>query len=236
MKVAVTGSAGRLGRELLALDWSGAHLLPWTRADAELAQPQPIRDLVRRTRPDVILHCASSTDLVRCETDHQYGWDNIALPAIHVARACAAEGIAMVQVSTDYVFSGNEPVHPIPPTTYLDPVNYYGFCKAVAEGAARSVADHLVVRCTMKARGPWKHPQAPRDMWISHSYHDEVARFLRDAVLAQRRGIAHFGARDVNVYEAAKRERPDVRPVQRSDITTLRLPGDVRLAPGEVAD
>jgi len=229
MKVAVTGASGRLGKELLRRPWAGCELVPLTRADADLSDAEATQRLLQRVRPQVVVHTASATDLVRCERDRQYGWDNIALPALHVAQGCIATGARLVHVSTDYVFSGNEPVHPIPPETRPDPTHYYAVCKVAAEMAARAVPDHLVVRTTMKSREPWKHDAAPQDMWISHSYYDEVAEVLERVTLEGRRGILHFGARDVNVYEFAREGRPTVKPVLRADIKTLQLPGDIRL-------
>lgn len=233
MRVAVTGSNGKLAAELKKLPWGEHEMLWWTRQDADLSKLEPTLALMRHATPDVIIHTAASTDLVRCEQDKQYGWENVALPALHVARGCVETGARLVHVSTDYVFSGEEPVHPIPTWMRPDPLNFYSMCKVAAETAARVVPDHLVIRTTMKARAPWKHPQAPVDMWISHSYFDEVAAFVRKFALTDRHGIVHYGARHVNVYEFAKVDRPDVKPVQRADIKTLVLPRDVRLEVNE---
>lgn len=229
MRIAITGAAGRLAAELLKLDWAPHEILPWTRADADLARWEDAARVFARDEPALVIHTAASTDLARCEEDKEYAWENVALPAIHVARACNARGSKLVHVSTDAVFSGEEPVHPIPSSMRPDPINYYGVCKLAAESAARAVPDHLVVRTTMKARGPWKHPQAPTDMWISHSYVDEVAAYLRKVAVGDRTGVVHFGVRHVNVFEFARIDRPDVKPVLRADIKTLRQPRDLRL-------
>lgn len=229
MRVAVTGATGRLGRELCALDWGEHRVLPWSRTDANLTDARAVHALFVRDAPDVVVHTAAWTDVAGCEKDKQRAWDNVALAAVHVARACADRGARLVHVSTDYVFSGEEPEHPIPVATRPDPVNYYALCKVAAEAAARVVPDHLVVRTTMKARGPWKHPVALTDMWISHSYFDEVAAFLRDVATSQRQGIVHFGVRDVNVFEMARVDRPDVRPTTRREVASVPLPGDIRL-------
>lgn len=229
MRVAVTGAAGRLGRELQALDWGAHTLLPWTRKDADLTDAREVQMLFLRDAPDVVVHAAAWTDVAGCEKDKQRAWENIALATVHVARACADRGVRLVHVSTDYVFSGEESEHPIPVATRPDPINYYALCKVAAEAAARVVPDHLVVRTTMKARGAWKHHVAPTDMWISHSYFDEVADFLREVATLEQRGIVHFGVRDVNVFEMARADRPDVRGVAREELTSVPLPGDIRL-------
>lgn len=228
--IAITGAAGRLGKLLLEQDWNEEEVVGWIREKhTDLSREDGAFWLFDRYVPRLVIHCASATDLVRCEKDRQYCWDNVAMPAINVARACVAYGIRLVHVSTDYIFSGDEPTHPIPPETRPDPVNYYAMAKVAAESAARVVPNHLIFRTTMKERGPWKHQQAPTDMWMSHSYYDEVAPLLRDAALSSRVGIMQSGVRDINVYDFAKLERPDVEPVLRADIKDLRLPGDIRM-------
>ena len=230
MKVAITGSAGRLGRALQQVPWpAGITLLPWTRADADLSKPEQASALFARAAPDVVVHLASSTDLVRCERDRAFAWENVALPALHVVRGCLATGARLVHLSTDYVFSGREAVHPIPAETAPDPTHAYAVCKVAAELAARAVPDHCVVRTSLKAPGPWKHAQAPVDMWQSILFYDEAAPLVRDLALSRRQGVVHLPGRDVNVFEYAASTRADVKPVKRADIGTLVLPGDVRL-------
>jgi dTDP-4-dehydrorhamnose reductase len=232
MRVAITGAGGRLGKALQAVDWPAhVQLLPWTRSDADLADEGAALALLHRAMPDVVVHAASATDVSRCEREKQWAWENVALPALHVARGCIAAKARMVHLSTDYVFSGAEEQHPIPPQARPDPLHYYAFCKAAAEMAARAVSDHLVVRGSLKERGPWKHPKAPDDMAQTITFYDEAAPQLRDLALGPARGIAHLRGRDVNVFEHAASTRPDVQRVQRKDIGALRLPGDVRLGP-----
>ena len=210
MRVALTGAEGRLGRALQAVDWPAhVRLLPWTRADADLADEAATLGLFHRARPHVVIHAASATDVGRCEREKQWAWDNIALATLHVARGCLQGGARLVHLSTDYVFSGEEPEHPIPPSMRPDPTHYYAVCKVAAEVAARAVPDHLVVRGSLKERGPWKHPQAPEDMWQTLTFYDEAAPQVRDLALGEARGIAHLKGRDVNVFEYAASTRPD---------------------------
>lgn len=230
MRVAITGAAGRLGRALRAVPWpADVELLPWTRGDADLADEPAAARLLDRVKPRVVIHAAAATDLARCERDKQFAWENVALPALHVARGCIRVGARMVHMSTDYVFSGEEPARPIPPSARPEPLHYYAFCKAASEMAARAVPDHLVVRCSLKDRGPWKHAQAPQDMWQTITYYDEAAPLLRDLALGGRQGVVHLPGHAINVYEYARSTRPDVRPVRRADLGAVRLPGDVRL-------
>ena len=57
--------------------------------------------------------------------------------AANLARASAASGAVLVQVSTDYVFAGDAQT-PYPVDAALSPVNAYGRTKAAAEWAVRA--------------------------------------------------------------------------------------------------
>ena len=56
-----------------------------------------------------------------------------------IAEACAARGLPLVHISTDYVFSGLAGT-PYPPTNATDPVNYYGASKLAGEEAIKATA------------------------------------------------------------------------------------------------
>src|SRR6185436_528376 len=65
---------------------------------------------------------------------------------LHLARACEEVGAALVQISTDYVFTGPGPA----PFTEADPPrppNVYGVSKLAGEAFARAYCErHFVVR------------------------------------------------------------------------------------------
>lgn len=227
-KVAINGANGRLGSELLKLKWN-LDVVGWTRKDADLSKENEVEKLVSSEMPDIIIHTASATDLVKCENDRQYSWKNIVLPTINIVKQCNRWGIKLAHISSNYVFSGEEPIKPIPIETAPNPLNVYGFGKSVSEAVVMTLKNYAIIRLSVKDKGPWKHDKAPTDMWQTICHYDEAAEYIQKVVMNDEKGIMHFGTKNINVFEYAKSTKPDVQPITRNQIKTLKLPGDIRL-------
>jgi dTDP-4-dehydrorhamnose reductase len=145
----VTGATGSLGRVVYrraaAAGWDVVGTYVADRVDPpgdrlDIRDPEAVRALLRRVRPDVVIHTASGRD--------RDDWRATADGAAHVAVAAAAAGIRLVHVSSDAVFSGRA-VH-YDEDALPDPVNRYGAAKAAAETAVRAVhPDAAVVRTSI---------------------------------------------------------------------------------------
>lgn len=145
-RILVTGADGQLGRSLRALAEQRpgeAHYaflnrsqLDITRADAVAARldAHPIDRLINAAAYTAVDRAATGPDLSRAI--------NADAPGL-LAHACAARGIRLLHVSTDYVFDGrlDRPYRESDPTT---PLNTYGRGKlegerAVLDADARAV-------------------------------------------------------------------------------------------------
>ena len=86
---------------------------------------------------DVVFNCAAATNVDGCEADEAAAARVNADGPENLAVACAHTGARLVHVSTDYVFSGNEPGERVEgdPT---GPVSAYGRTKL--EGECRALA------------------------------------------------------------------------------------------------
>lgn len=144
MRVAVTGSGGRLGRALVAAladaPFTGlAGPMAWTRPDYDLDDPDGAARLVARDRPEVVVHAAAWTDVDGCARDPDLAMRRNAAATGELARVCAAAGLDLVVVSTNEVFDGartdRRGYRPDDPPA---PANPYGTSKLAGEAAARS--------------------------------------------------------------------------------------------------
>ena len=143
--ILVFGGNGQLGRELFraAADRHVA-LQALTRAETDMADAAAVAAAVKRLQPDLVVNAAAYTNVDGAEShDAEARRGNELGPGV-LAAACAAAGIAMLHVSTDYVFDGSkdgayresDPVHPI---------NAYGRSKAAGEEAVRRALDRYVI-------------------------------------------------------------------------------------------
>jgi dTDP-4-dehydrorhamnose reductase len=143
MRVAVTGSTGRLGSALLRTladaPFTGpAGPLGWTRADFDLDDPAGLPDVLERDRPEVVIHTAAWTDVDGCARDPDLAMRRNAVATGRLAIACAERGIDLLTVSTNEVFDGTRTDRrPYAPDDEVSPANAYGASKAAGEQAAR---------------------------------------------------------------------------------------------------
>jgi len=88
---------------------------------------------------DRAVNCAALADVDACETDPRRSRAvNAAWPG-RLAAACAARGVPLCHVSTDYVFDGPDP--PYAESDATDPLGVYGETKPAGERAVRDAAD-----------------------------------------------------------------------------------------------
>lgn len=155
MKILITGACGLLGSHLAALlsqkySVVGTDRHPWwgdqpvTLVPCELTDPSSMEDLVRKTDPDCVIHCAAMTNVDLCEKDSAMAFavnaDVTRRLALAVSRRCR-----FVYISTDGLFQGNKPMvtEEEPP----QPRTVYGKSKWQGEREVRFAFErYLIVR------------------------------------------------------------------------------------------
>jgi dTDP-4-dehydrorhamnose reductase len=142
MRVAVTGSTGRLGQALVrALEdapFTGPQgPIAWTRSDVDLDAPEGIAGSLDRDHPEVVVHTAAWTDVDGCARDPDLALRRNGIATGVLARACAERGLDLVVVSTNEVFDGARTDGTgYGPDDEPGPVNPYGASKLAGERAA----------------------------------------------------------------------------------------------------
>lgn len=84
---------------------------------------------------DYVIHCAASTDTAAIEKNPEKHYKVNCLGTKNIARNCAANGIKLIFISSDYVFSENS--NAVNGRLQEFPVNQYGLQKLVAEQFAK---------------------------------------------------------------------------------------------------
>ncbi|OLV19293.1 SDR family oxidoreductase [Deinococcus marmoris] len=233
MKVLLTGGGGRLGTELRALlPGLGAETLAPTSAELDITDGVQVMDVVRRERPDVIVHAAAYTDVGGAEKNRERCWAVNVEGTRNMAHSANTVGAKLVQISTDYVFSGDRGNYHEDDTPG-PVVNFYALSKLVAEEAARAAQRHLILRTSFRPR-EFQYPVAYSDVFTGQDYVDIIAPMIGLAVrhsLEIENRVLHIATQRKSVYELALRRRPDVREGTRAEAGVM-LPGDVSLNTG----
>ena len=108
MRIAVTGTTGRVGKAL-ARHFAAEHeVIPLPRATVDLTSPG-LRAALEELEFDLLLNPAGLTSLEQCEDDPRLARQvNAGAPA-EMARFCRDRGRKLIHFSTDYVFDGIQP-------------------------------------------------------------------------------------------------------------------------------
>jgi dTDP-4-dehydrorhamnose reductase len=129
----VTGGSGQLGLAFQTeLGKQGVDLVSVNSTELDIANPSSVEELVDSIKPDVIINTAAWTDVDGAEVNESAAYAVNALGPKYLAIAAKNVGSRLVQVSTDYVFSG-EGTTPWREDTKHNPQSVYGSTKSEGE-------------------------------------------------------------------------------------------------------
>lgn len=210
--ILVTGGDGQLGREL-SCQWDAA--VPLSKAQLNVTDRDSVRKTLKELRPRALINTAAFVNVDLAESEPAACQAVNVQGAKHLAEICREIGCLLVQISSDYVFSGAEPPRRHwRPWREDDPPNargVYAQSKLAAEQIVADVPRYLIVRtCGLYSSADWPETtsfvntmlrlaRAGRklrvvdDQRCTPSYVPHVARavvFLVEAALA---GNAPFG-------------------------------------------
>ena len=158
MKILLTGASGQAGRALRTRAPTEAVVEATTRETLDLSNPHAIRAAIEAARPDFVINAAAYTDVEAAESSPETAHAINATGAGLLAEAAAAAGARMVHISTDYVFSGEQP-RALAVDDATHPLNAYGASKLAGEHAVSSA---LGDRCCV-VRTSWLYYQRGRN-------------------------------------------------------------------------
>lgn len=237
-RILITGADGLLGQELVQKfgERDSYKLLATGREAASRAQDTPpydyskldvcqaddIRRIFADFSPEYVINCAAMTAVDACETNRDECWRVNAQAVEQLAKACHRRGTHLIQLSTDFVFNGQN--GPYRENDRPEPLNFYGKTKLAGENAARAagVGKWTVVRTNVvygAAAGlprmdfvEWvcnnlqkkKMIGAYTDQWRTPSYTHDLALGILRIIHFQKNGVYNLSGRELmNMYDFA---------------------------------
>lgn len=147
LKVLLTGGRGMLGRTINAELGNRFEIIPTDLPEADITDAAGFDEVLKKHRPDAVIHCAAMTAVDKCETETEFAYKLNAFGTANVAAACNRNHIRLIAISTDYVFDGasERPYHEFDKPTGGNTV--YGKSKFAGEEMIRShCPDHVICR------------------------------------------------------------------------------------------
>lgn len=134
MKILITGANGQLGRELqraVPASWS---VVAVNSTDCDITNHAAVARLIEQVQPDAVVNCAAYTAVDRAESEREKADAVNWLAVENLARVARVADVALVHISTDYVFDGKS-CTPYRESDLTAPINHYGEGKLRGEQA-----------------------------------------------------------------------------------------------------
>lgn len=131
MKILLTGNKGQLGLEL-SKKLSSYELILTDKDNLDITNIDEVINISKAEKPNIIINCAAHTAVDLCETDIDNAYKINAIGARNLSIASQQIEAKIVQISTDYVFDGENKT----PYTEFDATNpqtIYGETKLAGE-------------------------------------------------------------------------------------------------------
>jgi dTDP-4-dehydrorhamnose reductase len=129
----ITGGSGQLAVELSAM-LRAKEIVSFapSKTDLDITNRAEVRRVVEDLNPDVVINTAAFTNVDGAESEEELATLINGFGAKNLAEVCDMRKIKMVQVSTDYVFSGDSN-SPYEENAIVNPKTAYGRSKALGE-------------------------------------------------------------------------------------------------------
>ncbi len=234
-KILITGCHGLLGQKLFDLlspanEIIGVDLTKKTHLSGrsfkylplDITKRREVTDAVLEVKPNVIINTAAITGVDLCEEERELCWRVNVTGVENLIRAALKTRAHLIQISSDYVFDGQNP--PYRETDVTRPMGYYGKSKLAAENALRgSDVIHAIVRTQiLYGVAPHARPnfvdfvreslEKDGDIGIvddqvgNPTFADDLARGTARIIQLRKRGVYHLsGSEPASRFEFARK-------------------------------
>jgi len=147
VKILIIGANGQLGWELLRRGKvSGFDTIALDLPDFDITDPSQVQESVLQAGISLVINAAAHTAVDRAESEADLAFAVNRDGPSYLASSCAAAGIPLIHISTDYVFDGNKK-NPYCEADPVCPLGVYGKSKAEGEIRVRDLLqEHIILR------------------------------------------------------------------------------------------
>jgi len=178
-----------------------------------------LKNVMKYFHPDIIIHCASLTDIDYCETSKENTDLVNVLGTKNIVDSVYDGNAKIIYISSDSVYEGGSGDYS--ETGPVNPQNYYGLSKYKGELEALKRANSLIIRTNIfgwnvqkkQSIAEWVLHELTgntpingfKDVYFSSIYTFDLAVILEKAIEQDLAGIYNCGSRDsISKYEFAR--------------------------------
>tara|TARA_Y100000996_G_scaffold409689_1_gene390771 strand:- start:781 stop:1704 length:924 start_codon:yes stop_codon:yes gene_type:complete len=133
--ILVTGGSGQIGSELKSLKNKNGYKFFFPNSkELDISKKKSVSNYLNKNRIDLVLNCAAYTNVDKAEKQKRLAKEVNYIGALNLSTETVKRDIGLIHFSTDYVFGKNSKgINSY--NNKVSPINYYGYTKALGEGA-----------------------------------------------------------------------------------------------------
>ena len=206
MKILITGSNGMLGHDLIEALKDNHELVLTTSRTLDITDKEQVFDFISQNKPDIVINSAAYTDVDGCEENQDLAYSINGEGVKNLAFACREADSALLHISTDYIFNG-ENTRPWVEDDEIGPISVYGKSKLKGEQAILEILDKFFI-----VRTAWLYgvngrnfPKTMLELAENHSqitvvydevgtptYTPDLAKVISQLIETEHYGIYHI--------------------------------------------
>ncbi|MEM3883170.1 MAG: dTDP-4-dehydrorhamnose reductase [Candidatus Methanomethyliaceae archaeon] len=243
MKIAIIGSTGQLGTDLMKVFKNEYETIGLTHQEIEVTEYNSCL-ILKRYQPEVVINTAAFHKTDQCEEEPLRAFSVNALGARNIAAISKELEAITVYISTDYVFDGSKE-EPYTEDDTPNPINTYGISKLAGELYTKQNPQHYIIRVaslfgvagasgkggnfveTIIEKAKRKEIiRVVNDMWMSPTYTKDAAEAIK-RILERRLPFAVYHVTNQGKctwYQFAEQVfsylgmRPELQPIKTRDL------------------
>ncbi len=146
--ILVTGANGQLGREFQQVqnNFPDYKFVFVAKNELSISNEKAVAAFFKKNKIAVCINCAAYTAVDKAEQERELATETNTTAVGYLAKACKANEVLFIHISTDYVFDGSATL-PYHPNDKTNPVNFYGSTKLEGEiNAIKENAASIIIR------------------------------------------------------------------------------------------
>jgi len=146
--ILITGASGQLGYELQGTVPDNYTIFACDADVLDITNLSQAYNIIKQKNPDIIINAAAYTAVDKAEEEVDVAWKVNHIGAKNLAEIAAEKNIQLVQISTDFIFDGQQSQPYLAEDYQSEPHSVYGQSKLAGEKSVLHYApdNHLIIR------------------------------------------------------------------------------------------
>jgi len=215
--ILLLGGSGTLGRYIIKSNLFSNLKYP-TKNNLNILNQNKIERFIINNKINIILHCAAFARVKECENNKKKASKINIIGTSNVVKAIlnTNKNINLIFISSDSVYPPNKGNNK--ENDKLQPYNFYGWTKLLAEEYVKQIKNHVIVRTRFfdKNNIPFKY--SAKNIYTSGLEVSELVKYISKLIIKNFQGIINVGGPKISDFKNYSKYKKNIKSCDKSKI------------------